>query len=412
LSYYTPQGAFLVSDTSCATLNTKAECLPPNPFVQGAQGVGVLSSSQPLAVVVATSTPFGGSAYAVGSGSSSQLIAPLAFHDAYGDFSTLLTVFNGASTATTVTVQFYDNTGNMQEAATQTFSLAALSGQSLDQSLASSNLPSGFNGWAKITGPNGSQLVAQVLEQSPSQKFVALVAAQAQSQPRLYAPAIFKGAFGFNTGANIVNPASQAVSVTVTYYDDSGVAVPTQPFTLNANSVQGIFQGSDSTGWGLPDGSGLPAGFTGAAIVTATSSGVIMVVNESGGVSSTGTSLSGTYASSPSGSSSVSLPVMANGGFGYTTGATIFNTNSSPISGTLQYYDTNGNPVGAAQTFSIGPWASQLAYQGTPNLLPTGFYGTAVITQTTSNTSDLDSGLIVTTNALSGLFYSYVEPNP
>ena len=412
LRYYTAQGTFFASDTSCTSLNNKAECLPPNPFGQGKQGVGVINSNQPLAVIVAVSTPFGGSAYAVGSGSSSQLSAPLAFHDAYGDFSTQLTVFNGASSATTAIVQFYDTAGNLQGAATQTLNLSGLSGQTLDQAQTSSNLPKGFNGWAKITGPTGSQLVAQVLEQSPTQKFVALVAAQTQSQTKLYAPAIFKGAFGFNTGANIINPNSQAVSITVTYYDVTGSPLATTPFTLNGNSVQGIFQGSNSGGLGLPAGSGLPAGFTGAAIITSSIAGVIMVVNESGGLSNTGTSLSGIYASSASGNTKVSLPVMANGGFGYVTGATIFNTSSTTISGTIQYYDVSGNPVGIAQTFSMGPYASQLAYQGTPNLLPEGFYGTAVITQTTPNHNVATTGLLVTTNALSGLFYSYVEPNP
>jgi hypothetical protein len=133
-----------------------------------------------------------------------------------------------------------------------------------------------------------------------------------------------------------------------------------------------------------------------------------MVVNESGGVSASGTSLSGTYAAASNGTTSVGLPVMANGGFGYITGATIFNTSGTTVNGTIQYYKTDGTPVGQAQPFSIGPYASQLAYQGAPNLLPSGFYGTAVITQTGGGGS---SGLIVTTNALSSLFYTYTEPN-
>jgi hypothetical protein len=408
LKYYSPQGSFFTTDLTCPTLQAKAECLPQNPFAQGNKGVGIITSNQPLAIIVAEGTAFGGSAYAVGSGGSSQLIAPLAFHNAYGDFSTQLTVFNGSSTASSVTVKFYDNSGLLQPNATQTFNLAAISSQTLDQSLAGSNLPNGFTGWAQITGSGGSQLVAQVLEQSASQKFVAIATAQAQTYTKLYSPAIFKGAFSFNTGANIINPNAFPVSVSVSYYDATGDQLTTQPFTLAANSVQAIYHGGNGGGNGLPAGSGLSSGFSGAAIVNATGGGIAMVVNESGGVSATGTSLSGTYSAASNGSTSVGLPVMANGGFGYVTGTTIFNTSGNAVTGSIQYYDLSGNPVGQAQPFNIGPYASQLAYQGVPNVLASGFYGTALITQTGGGSS---SGLIATTNALSNLFYTYTEPN-
>jgi ligand-binding sensor domain-containing protein len=390
---------------TCTTVAAFGECIVPNSFANGVGGSGVILSSQPINVLVAEATPYGGSAYAVSGGSSSQLISPLAFHNAYGDFSTRLTVFNAGSSATNVNVQFYDTNGNIQSGASQSFSLAAQHSQTLDQAVASSNLPDGFVGWASISGGSGSQLVAQVLEQSPNQHFVAIASAQAQSHTSVYAPAIFKGAFNFNTGANIINPSSQPIIVSVTYYDDSGNPTPTTPFSLGANSVQAIYQGG-SGGIGLPSGGGLASGFSGTAIVTATGAGVVMVVNESGGVTSSGTALSGTYAAATSGANSIGLPVMANGGFGYTTGATIFNTSSNVVTGTIQYYDINGNTVGTAQTFSVGSHASQLVYQGAANLLPTGFYGTAVVTQTGGG-----SNLIVTTNALSSLFYTYTEPN-
>jgi hypothetical protein len=338
------------------------------------------------------------------------LIVPLAFRNAYKDFSTQLFIFNANASATGVQVEFYDNSGNLQVAATQNFNMRAWSGQTLDQSLVSSKLPNGFTGWARITGASDSQLVAQVLEQSPSRKFVAIAAAQPTSQAyQLYAPAIFKGAFGFNTGANIINSNSQAVTVTVTYYDVSGNPISTAPFRLSPNSVQTIYQGGGGDSNGLPTGSlGLPVGFAGAVIVTATTGGVVMLVNEGGSVSDVGTMLAGSYAAMAMGSMHVSLPVMANGGFGYTTGATIFNTSNQAVDGTIQYYNIDGTLQGNPQPFNIGPYTSQLIYQGTPGLLPSNFYGTAVITQTSGGGSN---GLVVTTNALASLFYTYTEPN-
>ena len=135
-----------------------------------------------------------------------------------------------------------------------------------------------------------------------------------------------------------------------------------------------------------------------------------MVVNESGGVTPSGTSISGVYAAANGGATRVGLPVMANGGYGYTTGTTIFNITNTVASGTIQYYKTDGTPQGVPQSFTIQPYASQLIYQGGSSGLPSGFYGSAIITQTSGDTSS-NGGLIVTTNALSGLFYTYTEPN-
>jgi hypothetical protein len=408
LQYYTPQGSTLSIDSTCPTLNVHAECIPNNPFGAGSKGAAVLISSQPLAIIVAEATPYGGSAYSVGQGGYNSLVVPLAFRNTYGDYSTQLTIFNGDSASVSASVTFYDSNGIVQTAAAQNLTIPALSSTTLDQAAANSNLPNGFNGWAQINSIGGSKLVAQVLEQSASQKFVAIANAQAQPHTQQFAPAIFNGAFNFTTGANIINPTSQPITINVTYHDDMGNSFPAAPFTLAPNALQPIYQGATS-GIGLPSG-GLSKNFSGAAEVDA-SGLIVMVVNENGGVSASGASLSGVYATIDpiSALGSVTLPVVANGGFGYITGVTIFNTSSSPASGTITYYDTTGTQVGQTQTFNIGSYASQLAYQGAPNVLPSGFYGTAVISQTSGGGGGY--GLIATTNALSSLFYTYTEPN-
>ena len=175
---------------------------------------------------------------------------------------------------------------------------------------------------------------------------------------------------------------------------------------MEANAVASIYQGG-SGGNGLPDG-GLVDNFAGSAIIsTSGSAGVVMVVNESGGVTPSGAALSGTYEAVASGSGRVGLPVMANNGFGYVTGATIMNTSGQPMSGNVQYYNTDGSPQGEPQPFNIGAHASQAVYQGDSSL-PNPFYGEAIVTQE----SGANNSLIVTTNALSAnFFYTYTEPN-
>ena len=412
LTYYNPQGTFLTLDSTCPTLATSGECIPINsPISSGNKGVGRITSSQPLNVIIAEATPFGGSAYAVSQGASSALIAPLAINNFFGGFITQLTVFNGGNTTATGTVKFFKDDGSPAPAgSTKTFSIAPQNTAMFDQSANDSGLPSGFNGWAQITGNTGSQLVAQVLEQKSASHFVAIANAQNGPHPSVYAPAIFRNAYGgFSTGSNIVNPNDTAVNVNITYYDLTGNGTQVSQFTLAAHAIASIFQGGSGGGVGLPPGNGLPEPYVGAAIVRATGNGVVMVVNELGGNTASGSAKSGVYSAAASGGSSVGLPVIARNGFGYTTGTTIFNTSNQTINGSLQYYDLTGAMKGAALAFTVGPFASKAFFQGDAvQGPPDQFYGTAIITQS----SGPANALIITTNALSdSFFYSYTEPN-
>jgi hypothetical protein len=412
LSYYDASGnAVAVPANTCSSVAAFGECTPPNPFGKGQRGEAVLTSVQPLNVIVSEATPFGGSAYAAVAGASNSLIAPVAIHNGLVDFTTQLNVFNGGSTAATGTVQFYDTLGNHITAADKPFNLAPHTTASYDQ-LNDTTLGDSFYGWAQISGATGSQLVAQVLEQRPSVRFVAVVNAQFNGQTTLYAPAIFNGAFGpFVTGTNLVNPNSSPVTVTVSYYKNDGTLYPAPPFVIAGYGVVGIYQGASSNVnlpvKGLPI-NGLPSGWAGSAQVTVIGSqGIVMFVNEQGGTTATGGDQSGTYSAAANGGTTLGLPVIANGAFGgYITGATIQNTSSTTVSGTIQYYDVTGKAVGTTQTFSVGPYASYGAYQGTPNILPAGFYGTAIVNVTGGPTNSL----LVTTNAQSNaFFYSYTE---
>jgi hypothetical protein len=374
-----------------------------------AQGEGVLTSSQPLNVVVAEATPYGGSAYVVAAGASNTLLAPVAIRGGLVDFTTQLSIFNGGSSPVTGTVSFFSSDGTHMGAADKAFTLGANTPTTYDQ-FTDSSLGNSFYGWVQVSSPAGSQLVAQTLEQRPSTHFVAIANAQQQANTSLYAPAVFNGAFGsFVTGANFVNPGSVAVTVSVSYYDNTGKLTSAAPFSVAPKGVVGVFDGVSGGGTGLPSG-GLPSGYYGAASITSTGGGVVMLVNEQGGTTSSGTSQSGTYAAASTGNTSVGLPVMANGAFGgYITGATILNTTNSSVTAKVQYYSLEGNVVGTSSNFSIGAHASQGLYQGESGQgLPGGFYGTAVVSVVGGPTSSL----IVTTNAQSDqFFYTYTEPN-
>ena len=401
ISYFDSTGVTLTSSTVVTTIAQYGEILPANPFASGAKGAGVITSNQPLNVIVAEGTPYGGSAYAVNQGANSSLIVPLAINN-NNNFVTQITVFNGGTVTTTATLTYYDQSG--ASPTNQVLTVGPRQSATADQTNVT-GLASGFYGWAAISSTVGSQLVAQVLEQRPDIKFVAIANAQPAPQTTLYAPAIFNNAYGgFFTGANIVNPASTPVTVSISYYDQGGTRFAATPFVLVGRGVQQVFQGS-ATGNGIPAG-GLPANFVGAAVITSTGGGVNMVVNEVKPVL-TG-SQSGVYAAASSGSSNLGLPVIAKNGFGYTTGTTVFN--ASPISATftLTYYKLDGTALTtpAPRNITVAAHASVGVYQGDD--LPSDFYGTAVLVQTSGG-----STLIDTTNAINGgagLFYTYTEP--
>ncbi len=408
LKYLDASGLYVATPSNtCTVVARLGECLPVNPFAPGTKGTGILTSTQPLNVVVSEATPYGGSAYAVSEGGNNSLVVPIALNGAYGDFSTQITIFNGGqSAANNIKVTFYDNNGNQQYGAGSSLSLNAYASTTLDQAASNSGLRAGFAGWAQISNSDNSVLlVAQVLEQSPERHFVAIANAQATNQTTLYAPAMFNNAYGgFKTAANLVNPNSVAVTVSVTYYNLNGTAYPAVPFSLSAHNVAAFSQ-SGTNAPGIPIG-GLPNGFAGAAIVTSSNGGVVMVVNESGG-----TAKSGTYVAAADPNGRVGLPVMANGGYGYTTGATVFNSSNQTISCNIQYYDVGGAALGGPQTFSINPYSSKGIFQGNAGVGLS--YGTAVVIESTPSGSQYPANdLIVTTNAQSDIFfYTYTEPN-
>ena len=65
ISYFDSAGVTLTASTVVTTIAQYGEILPANPFASGAKGAGVIISNQPLNVIVAEATPFGGTAYAV-----------------------------------------------------------------------------------------------------------------------------------------------------------------------------------------------------------------------------------------------------------------------------------------------------------------------------------------------------------
>ena len=103
IQYYGSDGSTLSTDADTA-LNSYTLWNPTQKLGVGQSGAAIITSNQPLNIVVAEATPYGGSAYVLPAKTSNNLISPLALNGAYG-FSTQLTVFNSGPVSSNVTVR-------------------------------------------------------------------------------------------------------------------------------------------------------------------------------------------------------------------------------------------------------------------------------------------------------------------
>ena len=336
------------SSTDSLTIPAKGQkAILPN-VGAGSSANGIITSNQPLNVVVSEAVSSGGSAYTVTALTAATLYSPLALNGAFGGFTTNIIIFNTGNSPSNGQIQFYDANGNV--AATQSFSLNAHASQSLSQA-GVSGLSNSQSYWAKIAATNTTDnLTAQVVELGPS-NFVATFNASVPTQAATtqYAPAAFNGLYGYTTGIGFANPNATAATVTVTYYDGNGNVVgnPT-PIQIPANGNGSLYQGVTGTSANL------------ASASISSTQPIVLTVNEHGP-----NNAAGTYIGSVSGKTSLALPVMANGFAGFVTGTTIFNTGSGTANLTLTYLDGNGNAVGNPQsTTTLAPNASYGLYQG------------------------------------------------
>lgn len=403
--YYDSNGNYVPSSI-CSTVAVGGGCVAPNPFGSGGYGTGTITSDQPLAVILSEATPYGGSAYAsIHAGSGSYFVLPHAYNNAYGSYITQYTIDNGSNSAASVTVQFYDSNGNYQSAATKTLNIAPHTSQTLDQS-SNSNLPAGFVGWAQVNAP-GSQINVQLLERNTSTHFLGLANAypyDGGGYPTVFAPAIYRGGYGFTSSLVIANAYGSSANITINYYDSNGNSYYGS-CTIPANGAISIYLGSTS-GACIPSG-GLPSGFVGSATISDQGSVPAVLVTNNGGTTSGGTAQSSLYLATPYGSGSrVGLPVVSNGGYGYTSGTNILNTSSQTINIQIQYYNYDGSTAMGLVTYIINPHAILQLYQGSEGL-PPNFTGSAIIVQTSG-----PSNSVAATVNESGysVYYSYTEP--
>ncbi len=334
----------------------------------GFAGTALLQADQPLAVV-SNETSSGGSVQSMEGYSASEtgstLYAPLVLNNVNG-VTSYLSISNlspCSQCGTTVTVTFYNAKG--QPLAHTTSKIAPFGQVRVDASKV--NLPKGSTVDAIVTSNPPQALAATIYTQSGKVRSFTYNALS-NGDLSLNVPLVENGVSGQSTSLTLQNSATVTDHVTITYRDTSGNTAATQ-------NVIVVARGSATE---AASGAGLPAGFTGSAVITSDHKvAVISQVGDGKYVSAFNAVRSLDYTLY----TSVFEPQVQNAVGGATSSVTVTNVGAQSTTEQIQYFNYNGETVGKTPTATLAPGASYTFNQGDSSSgLPTGFIGSAVLT--------------------------------
>jgi hypothetical protein len=145
---------------------------------------------------------------------------------------------------------------------------------------------------------------------------------KAEGSTTVYAPALYKGYYGFNSALTVQNVGSTPAAGTITYSNGTTV-----PFNLAPNASQEYYQ---------PNNAALPSGNTAgvfSARVTATSGSIVGLVS----LSATGRGEFASYNAPGQATNAVNISNVMADYYGYFTAVTVQNTCASATNVTITY---------------------------------------------------------------------------
>lgn len=255
--------------------------------------------------------------------------------------------------------------------------------------------PGAYNGYIQIkdnTNPTGDQpiRVAVLLN------VVGTGATPTNPGSLIYPlPFLSNGAGGTATFVTLQNIGVDPANVTVNYYNNNGSFITTTTTSLPVN------------GQSILDNSVVPTTTTVNAVISSTAPLNVLVTEGAGGANG-GTSAAA-YNVSPSVGSTLYDPVALNGAFGgFTTTVTLYNTGSVTTTGSINYFDQNGNAAtGATANFTLAPHQVTTVSQNNPALSASVSYFGVI-----SSTSGSQLAAIVTESNTRANFLATFQATP
>lgn len=264
------------------------------------------------------------------SGDSTSLIATVLKNNF--ETSTIFSVQNVGTSATTATIRFYDTSA--LEVHSMTVNIKPGAAYFVDAGQVS-QLGSSFNGSVVVTS-NG-QIISSAMELSTTGPAASAFEGVGSGSTTFYMPSALCNAFGSNTSYAVQNTSlTESTNVTVTYSNGA-----TETKTIGPGAKQSFI---------ACDATGMSAGFSGAATVTSDNTPVIAIGK------AYGSGLSTAFVGASSGSNELALPYVRwandtnwNNGSQQRTFITIQNIGSSNLAAgdvVVEYIDKNGTVVG------------------------------------------------------------------
>lgn len=310
------------------------------------QGTAIMQSDQPLlaTLVQLPSDPAGQVknrplSNGFSSGTEKSLIATVLKNQF--NSTTRFSVQNAGGSATNATIKFYDTSANLKHSITENIQPGA--GFYVDAGLVT-QLGNPFNGSVVIEAPGG-EIVSSAMELSTNGPGASAFEGVGAGAKTFYMPSALCEAFGSNTAYAVQNTSlTTQTNVTVTYSNGATQSAPIGP---GAKASFIACQANNMT-----------TGFSGAAVVTSTTTDVIAIGK------AYGSGLSTAFVGASQGASELALPYVRwasnadwASGKNQRTFITIQNIGSALADKAVkvEYVDKNGVVVG---THELGPMAS------------------------------------------------------
>lgn len=329
---------------------SKGYWLPTETCTSGSLPAGwvggvVVTSDQP---VVAVGRPHIGAEVmtydGVPSGGTTSYI-PMLFNGAFGGtYNSAFYIQNvHASNIANIAIKYYDSAGNLQCTKNDTISPLASKGYWVPAATCDTgSLPAGWAGGVIVTSDQPIVGVGRPHIGSQVTTYNGFSSGSASS----YLTMLFKDAFGgsYDSAFYIQNTSgSNAATVTINYYDNSGTLVCTKNDTVDPLASKGYWVPSDTCTTGA-----IPTGWAGGVVVTS-SQPIVTVARPHVGAQIT------TYGGVGAGAVSAYLPMLFKDAFGGSYDSALYLQNlsgSSAATVTLNFYNSNGE-LSCTRTESI-----------------------------------------------------------
>jgi hypothetical protein len=305
---------------------------------------------------------------------------PAVSNQAYGGFTTVTYVQNTGTLSATVVIRYFDAGGNRVGHDDVNTALPANGNWTVRQDNGN-GLPGQTAGSALVF--SDQPVAAFVNEFAPhnagdatSYSAIQLPSGAAST---LSAPAIASNAYGgYTTAIGLINLASTATDITITYRKGDGTVQATQTLTgVAPGAYRGVYSGDS----GSATDAKLPANFSGTATIQSSAGMVAAIVNEVG----PGGQFS-SYDTVATGARTLYAPTTLNDAYGgYNTAIGLQNLSSSGANVTIGYSGQVGSGT-TTQSFvehlTLAPFGYAGDYNGggsTNPVLPDGFHGSGTI---------------------------------